>query len=287
MVNFLYFALVLLGAMLLQHPVCQAISLIGAIACFCTLGGEKPGGFRLWYALALFAVTAAVNPAFSHEGRTILRYLPSGNPLTLESILYGIGAGLTLCTALVWFSCYTRVMTSDKFVYLFGRIVPALSLVLSMTLRFVPRFSAQARRVSKAQAAVGNDMHTGSLLHRIKCALMVFSILVTWSLENAVDTADSMRARGYGAGKRTTFQVYRLTLQDGVIALLLLLFAAVTIAAAAAGAAQAAFLPSLHIAPVRGALSVSGLGAWGLFLLLPTLLHLREVILWHTLTSDI
>ena len=72
LVNFLYFALVLLGAMLLQHPVCQAISLIGAIACFCTLGGEKPGGFRLWYALVLFAVTAAVNPAFSHEGRTIL-----------------------------------------------------------------------------------------------------------------------------------------------------------------------------------------------------------------------
>ena len=69
LVNFLYFALVLLGAMLLQHPVCQAISLIGAIACFCTLGGEKPGGFRLWYALALFTVTAAVNPAFSHEGR--------------------------------------------------------------------------------------------------------------------------------------------------------------------------------------------------------------------------
>lgn len=43
--------------------------------------------------LALFAVTAAVNPAFSHEGRTILRYLPSGNPLTLESILYGIAQG--------------------------------------------------------------------------------------------------------------------------------------------------------------------------------------------------
>ena len=96
LVNFLYFALVLLGAMLLQHPVCQAISLIGAIACFCTLGGEKPGGFRLWYALALFAVTAAVNPAFSHEGRTIRRDLPSGNPRTRESILYGIGAGLTL-----------------------------------------------------------------------------------------------------------------------------------------------------------------------------------------------
>lgn len=116
LVNFLYFALVLLGAMVLRHPACQVISLIGAIACFCCLGGEKPGGFRLWYALALFVLTAAVNPAFSHEGRTILRYLPSGNPLTLESILYGLGAGLTLCTALIWFSDYTRVMTSDKFV---------------------------------------------------------------------------------------------------------------------------------------------------------------------------
>lgn len=93
LVNFLYFALVLLGTMVLRHPACQVISLIGAIACFCCLGGEKPGGFRLWYALALFVLTAAVNPAFSHEGRTILRYLPSGNPLTLESILYGLGAG--------------------------------------------------------------------------------------------------------------------------------------------------------------------------------------------------
>lgn len=94
LVNFLYFALVLLGAMLLQHPVCQAISLIGAIACFCTLGGEKPGGFRLWYALALFTVTAAVNPAFSHEGRTILRYLPSGNPLSagIDSVRHRRGA---------------------------------------------------------------------------------------------------------------------------------------------------------------------------------------------------
>ena len=131
LVNFLYFALVLLGAMVLQHPVCQVISLIGAIACFCCLGGEKPGGFRLWYALALFVLTAAVNPAFSHEGRTILRYLPSGNPLTLESVLYGLGAGLTLCTALIWFSDYTRVMTSDKFVYLFGRIVRCVRLVRS------------------------------------------------------------------------------------------------------------------------------------------------------------
>ena len=286
LVNFLYFALVLLGAMLLQHPVCQAISLIGAIACFCTLGGEKPGGFRLWYALALFAVTAAVNPAFSHEGRTILRYLPSGNPLTLESILYGIGAGLTLCTALVWFSCYTRIMTSDKFVYLFGRIVPALSLVLSMTLRFVPRFSAQARRVSRAQAAVGNDMHTGSPVHRVKCALMVFSILVTWSLENAVDTADSMRARGYGTAKRTSFQIYRMKTLDWILIAAMLTLAVAAAVVAAMGGAAAEFTPKLAIQPVTGIYAL-GFTAYCAYLFIPSALHLKEAVQWHISRSRI
>ena len=286
LVNFLYFALVLLGAMLLQHPVCQAISLIGAISCFCTFGGEKPGGFRLWYALALFAVTAAVNPAFSHEGRTILRYLPSGNPLTLESILYGIGAGLTLCTALVWFSCYTRVMTSDKFVYLFGRIVPALSLVLSMTLRFVPRFSAQARRVSKAQAAVGNDMHTGSLLHRIKCALMVFSILVTWSLENAVDTADSMRARGYGLPGRSAFSIFTLTKRDKALLAALSLLGVIVAAGYFSGALSWRYYPSCKGAGLTWTSALCWLSDLALNLI-PVILDGKEAAVCRRLQSQI
>ena len=97
----------------------------------------------------MMVVAALVNPAFNHEGATILTYLPSGNPLTLESILYGAAAAAMLAAVVTWFSCYTAVMTSDKFVYLFGRIIPALSLVLSMTLRFVPKFQAQLQVVSE------------------------------------------------------------------------------------------------------------------------------------------
>ena len=285
-VNFLYFALVLLGAMLLQHPLCQAISLISAFACFCCLGGERPGGFRLWYALALFVVTAAVNPVFSHEGRTILRYLPSGNPLTLESILYGLGAACTLSCALVWFSCYTRVMTSDKFVYLFGRIVPALSLVLSMTLRFVPRFSAQARRVARSQASVGNDLHSGSLLRRIRCALMIFSILVTWSLENAVDTADSMRARGYGLPGRSAFSIFTLTRRDKRLLAVLSLLGAIVAAGYCSGALSWRYYPSVKGA---GFTPVSIL-CWVSYLILnlvPVILEQKEAAVCRRLQSQI
>ena len=103
------------------------------------------------------ALAALVNPAFNHEGMTILTYLPSGNPLTLESMFYGVAAAVMLASVVLWFSSYNEVMTSDKFVYLFGRVIPALSLVLSMALRFIPKFKAQMQVVAEAQACIGRD----------------------------------------------------------------------------------------------------------------------------------
>ena len=67
---------------------------------------------------------------------------------------------------MLWFSSYNEIMTSDKFVYLFGRVIPALSLVLSMTLRFVPKFKAQMQTVMEAQRCGGRDTSNGSLPQR-------------------------------------------------------------------------------------------------------------------------
>ena len=47
--------------------------------------------------------------------------------------------------------------------------------------------------------------------------------MVTWSLENAIDTADSMKSRGYGLPGRTAFSIYRFDDRDK-LALLWLLF---------------------------------------------------------------
>ena len=105
-------------------------------------------------------------------------------------------------------------MTSDKFVYLFGRIIPALSLVLSMTLRFVPKFKAQLHVVSEAQRCVGRDISDGTMLQRLRNAITILSIMVTWALENAIETADSMKSRGYGLPGRTAFSIYRFDDRD-------------------------------------------------------------------------
>ena len=214
LVNFLYFALVLVFSMFWMHPVCLGISLGCAAAYAVHRNGRRAVRFSLLFLLPMVLLAAVLNPAFNHEGMTILTYLPSGNPLTLESILCGIGSAAMLGAVLLWFSCYTAVMTSDKFVYLFGRIIPALSLVLSMTLRFVPKFGDQLHTVTEAQRCIGRDAANGSVLHRVKHAVTILSILVTWALENAIETADSMKSRGYGLPGRTAFSIYRLDSRD-------------------------------------------------------------------------
>lgn len=102
--------------------------------------------------LPLMLLTAVLNPLFNHRGLTILCWLPGGNPLTLEAIAYGIAAAGMLAAAISWFYCLNRVFTTDKFVWLFGRIIPFLSLLVSMTLRFVPQFTARARAVAGVPA---------------------------------------------------------------------------------------------------------------------------------------
>ena len=174
-INFLYYALVLLFSMCLMHPVYLIISLTGALAYDIYLKGRKAVRFAVMGLLPMAVIAALVNPAFNHEGQTILTYLPSGNPLTLESILYGVAAAVMLASVVLWFSSYNDVMTSDKFVYLFGRMIPALSLVLSMALRFIPKFKSQMEVVSEAQSCIGRDTKTGSIIRRVGNAVSVRS----------------------------------------------------------------------------------------------------------------
>lgn len=214
LVNFLYFTLVIGFAMILTHPLAQGISLVCACLYAVQTEGKRAMTFTLRWCLPMVLMTAFVNPAFSHQGVTILLYFPTGNPLTLESVLYGLSAGTLLATVMLWFLNFNRVITSDKFIYLFGRIIPAMSLVLSMTLRFIPKFKAQLSTVIDAQRCIGRDISQGSLWERTKIAVTVLSIMITWALENAIETADSMKSRGYGLKGRTAFSIYRFEDRD-------------------------------------------------------------------------
>lgn len=285
-INFLYYALVLLFSMCLLHPVYLAISLTGALAYAITLNGQKAVRLAVMGLLPMAALAALVNPAFNHEGMTILTYLSSGNPLTLESMLYGVAAAGMLASVVLWFSSYNEVMTSDKFVYLFGRIIPALSLVLSMALRFIPKFKAQMQVVAEAQACIGRDTKTGSVFQRIGNAVKIFSIMVTWSLENAIETADSMRSRGYGLPGRTAFSIYRFDGRDKAALAWLGFCGAYLISGWLAGGMDFRYYPTVKSAPFTP-MTVSFMLVYLALVFTPVILDRKEDRLWKSLQSTI
>jgi energy-coupling factor transport system permease protein len=268
--------------MCFMHPVCLGISLVSVLAYSVYLRGKKAVRFSLVFMLPMVLLAAFINPAFNHEGATMLTYLPSGNPLTLESITYGIAAAMMLASVVMWFTCYTEVMTSDKFVYLFGRIIPALSLVLSMTLRFVPKFTAQIKIVSQAQRCVGRDVSDGSILRRAQNGLTIFSIMITWSLENAIETADSMKSRGYGLPGRTAFSIYRFDSRDKT-ALGWLLFCGIYIVSGwAAGGVYWRYYPTMKGVDLS-AFPVSFMLIYLALCLTPVFVNVREDRKWTRL----
>jgi energy-coupling factor transport system permease protein len=281
-----YFAAVIAFTALLDHPVCLGISLVGSLCYAVGLNGRRAVRFQLKYMLPMFVVTAVLNPAFSHEGATILAYLPSGNPLTLESVIYGAASAVRLVAVVSWFSCYSAVMTSDKFIYLFGRVIPALSIVLSMSLRFVPKFKAQLGLVSGAQKCVGRDASSGGVVRRVRNGITILSIMVTWALENAIETADSMKSRGWGLPGRTAFSIYRFDRRDKAA-----LAACAILCSAVAGSAAAKltywrFYPTMKGA-LPGAAPAAAMAAYLALCLMPVAIDLWEDRKWRASRSAI
>lgn len=243
LVNISYFTSVIGFAMFLMHPVCLAISILTGISYSVILNGKKAVRSNLRFMIPMIIMTAMINPIFNHEGATILMYLNNGNPITLESIAYGIAAAAMLISVLTWFSCYNEVMTSDKFIYIFGRIIPSLSLIFSMVLRFVPRFRSQIKEIANSQRFTGKDVSYGRITDRIRNALMIISVMVTWSLENSIETADSMKSRGYGLKGRTAFSIFKFDKRDLFVLFYILFFSGITIIFAANGILRFSYFP--------------------------------------------
>ena len=175
-----------------------------------------------------------------------------------------------LAAVVLWFVCVTDVITSDKVVYLFGRVIPALSLLLSMTLRFVPQFTRRLRTVAQAQRRLGRDAGRGSVRRRLREAMRVFSIVVTWSLESGLIAADSMRGRGYGLPGRTAFALYRLDRRDAAMLLWLGFCGLYLLDGGLAGGLAFQYYPLLSAGAVTP-LTVSFFAVYGLLCFTPAL----------------
>ena len=285
MANFLFFLGAIGFGMVIQHPAYLIAGFVWGTTYYLLLKGRK-GVKTLLALLPLFLFMTALNPLFNVYGKTLLFYV-FGRPYTLEALLYGAAIAAVLVVMLIWFGCYNVVLTSDKFTSLFGNLIPALSLLLVMVLRLIPNLMRKGAQLTGARKSIGKGIvENATNKEKVSDGMTILSALADWALEGGVVTGDSMRSRGYGSAKRTSFMIYRMTGIDTALLLIQCLLAAAVLMTVLSGGTTATYTPDYYIAPVSGMHSL-GLVSYCAYLSIPTVLHNKEAIQWHISRSKI
>lgn len=273
-----------LGAMIL-HPAYILASGFFAVTYYCLLKGLK-GMKMVLISVPLFLFLTFANPLVNHDGERILTYV-FGKPYTFEALLYGMVIAGMLIAMLLWAGCYNAVMTSDKFMTLFGGIIPTVSMLLLMVLRLVPNMIRKMGQLSGARKCIGRGAaENATRKEKSVDALNVISALLTWALEGGVITADSMKSRGYGTAQRTAFQTHTMKTADRVLLGIMGALAVMIAVLIARGGTAANYTPIMDITPVTGGYWW-GFAAYCVFLSLPTVLYIKEAIQWRISRSRI
>ncbi len=280
---FLYYMCVTVPVMFCQNPVLTGLALIsGAFYLFVRSGWKGLRG-ALWMFAVPF-IGLLINPLFNHNGATIL-FVMNDNPITKEAALFGLASGIMIAAVLLWFATFTDIMTSDKLLYVFGSVSPKLALILSMTLRYIPLFKKQIAKTNNAQKAMGLYKEDNAI-DKVKGGMRIFSVMVTWALENGVITADSMTARGYGTGKRSRFAIFKWTKQDTALLAVSAALCIFTLTAMIKGSLNFEWYP--YIVPAKdGWMTTAAYISFGLLSLLPDYLQIKEETRWKSLQSKI
>lgn len=279
-VNFVFFAVMFGFTMLFMHPVFLGMTLISALIFSFILNGRRGVKLGLIFYLPMFLLIAISNPLFNHRGKTILFYFMD-NPITFEAILYGICSAISLVAIIAWFSCYNKVITSDKFLYLFAKITPAVALLITMTIRMISKLKYQLKTISNAQHTIGLDQSTGNLIERVKKGMRVISILLSWSMEEAIETADSMKARGYGLEKRTSFSLFKFDKRDGLVLGVISVLAGICFGGYFLGYGTIQFYPSIMPVNLSSQAIVLYL-AFAVLAFLPIIIEVKESYKWRS-----
>lgn len=259
-------------------PVIAATSLLFGIVFDVVSSGKF--GKKYMFVFVLFAVFSLINPIFNQKGTTALFFI-NDIPITLESLIYGIVSSCAISAVIVWFFTFSSIMTSEKIMYLFGRISPKTALVISMVLRFVPLYLKNYTETENALKCLGL-YKTDTFLDILRLKSRAFSSILTRCTEDGIITADSMEVRGYGKGKRTFFSLFTFKRLDALFCISFIVL----------GILSFIFVKDMQFYPKMSdvaALYTNTIGyiSYGILIMIPTFIKITEGIRWKLLLSKI
>ena len=272
--------------LIVNDPVILSISLICSLLYIFAYGGAKTLKNYLIMSSCVTLSVIMINPLISHRGMTVLFYLPDGNPYTAEALIYGFFASILISSTIDWFFIVNRTLNSEKIIYLFGKMLPKLALLISMTLGFFSKMKLQFQSMRSARKAVGCDISDGGLSDRFRNGAALISALIGWSLENSIDTADSMNSRGYGTHKRSSYSPYHFRPDDALLLSLVFMFFSFIMIMNYSGSLDHSYYPYFEMTRI-GFLSVSTYSVYFTMCVVPYIIDLLEARKWKYIRSKI
>lgn len=278
-----YFAVVILVSTMMKHPVYLLFSHLTILLLNISIDGGKALKKSLKSALLIAAVIFVLNPAFSHRGATILGYVLD-RPITLESIVYGALLSLSLLNMLFAFVAFNLIITPAKFLYLLTPYVPRTAFILTVTLRFMPLLTRRLKAIMIVQTILGYIHPQANKRQMMREGMETLHTLITWSLEEALQTAKSMRARGYGIARRSSAVVYEMDRRDYVVMWLMIVTGIHILVGALYGVNQYEIYPNIPTLEWSYPIVVH-LGCFLIFLLIPVVMNGKEWLHWRIIRS--
>jgi len=197
----LYLFAVIIISIVIQEPVAIIISLFSSMYSAYRYTGKKVIN-TVKFSLIILLLTLVITPLTVHKGGTVLFYLPWGNPVTAEATVYALFLALSIASVILWSSVFSEIVTSDKLIALFGGRLQNLAAILSLTMTLFPRFASDYKKMYELQKLIHGE---NGKAERLKLCITTASGVFSRSLENGITTAMSMKARGFGSGKRSVY----------------------------------------------------------------------------------
>ncbi len=250
-------------ALLTDNPVYRVLVVLAALNVL--LAWLPPGRNRKPLALALVVaavLAASINVLASHTGADVLLRLPAwlplaGGPITLESLAFGGAISLGLVAALLAVAPLSLILEPHDVVDAMPASLERTGIAVATSMNLVSGIGRTFVSVRDAQQM------RGWRPRGLRSWNEVLVPVVLTAIEDSVLMAEAMEARGFGAGRRTSYALRSWTRWDVTVAASALAAALLFAVMRLAGVAMDWYpyptlaLPPIHPLLVAGCLALA------------------------------
>ncbi len=175
--------------------------------------------------IPIIIITMLLNLLYTTDGTVLLEYWKI--KITVGGITRSVFMGSRVILLILIGSTLTytttpndltdaieRLLSPLKFIGL-GTAVHAMSMMMTIALRFIPTLVEETDKIISAQKARGADFENGKLKDRIKAIIPILIPLLISSVRRAYELAEAMESRCYNGGVgRTRMKVLKICSRD-------------------------------------------------------------------------